>query len=123
MKKKILILIIVLVAISSISFYLFTRKPSVNGITPKNFIKHFNKSSSKIYKDCLRDSDCKLQYLGNACGFIEVINKNNSKNDIENYINKELELTSKVLFDCKNNPQIEDLKSTCEDKICETQAK
>ena len=122
MKKKILITIIMIVLITTslVSFYLFTQQPSTNGIMPKNFIKHFNKSNSKIYKDCVKDSDCKLQNLGNACGLIQAINKNNSRGDIENYINKETELTSKVLFDCMSNPQIDILEPVCENKICIT---
>ena len=85
---------------------------------PKNFVKHFDKSNSKIFIDCKKNSDCKLQQINTQCPYFKAININNKKNSIIEYINKEKNLTKNVVFDCRILPNEKTLKSVCKNNIC-----
>jgi len=116
---------------SKLLMFTFTVIIILSGCTSKNlqsnlhkhFVKHFDKSNSKIFKDCAENSDCKLILLGVGCSYFESINVNNSESSILEYMKKEKELTKGVLFDCMMSPNIDTLKAVCEDNVCAVKIK
>lgn len=85
---------------------------------PKNYVQYFDKTNSKIFKDCSTDSDCKLELLNGGCAHYEAINKNNLESDLTEYFNKQKELTKDIDLDCMMllNPEI--LAAICENNVC-----
>lgn len=115
MFKKLLLLILIIILIC----YFFVKQKSIHeSILEKNFIKYFNHSDSNIFQDCVKKTDCKLQYFDVICPNYRAINVNNSNIDIEKYIKKQNKLTELIDVKCKPSHNIKTIKAVCEKNIC-----
>lgn len=112
MKKVALSILVIVMTLSGCSFNDFQKAHL------KNFVKHFDNSDSKIYKNCSSDSDCKLKYIWVGCPNYEWINVNNLEYNFLEYIKKETELIKNIEFDCLAPLNIKTINAICKEHIC-----
>ncbi len=121
---KILLLILVFTAFTLSGCSSEKETPTAN-IQPEHFVSHFAGThfvSSKIFTDCRKDSDCKIEYLSSGCSTYKAININNTQKDIDDYYKKENTLG--ILVECAYDRYEEkDYKAVCSNNVCRAKVK
>ena len=93
-------------------------QPTAN-IQPKHFLKQHDGSDSKVFVDCRKNSDCKIEPMG--CGSYTSVNVNNTEEDMYKYEEKEHTL---VLYNCSaGHFKTTDYKAICSNNVCQATMK
>ncbi len=120
---KILLLVLICTTLTLSGCSSKEEQPIAN-IQPKHFLKQHDGSDSKVFTDCRKNSDCKLEsIIRYSCNPYEAININNTQKNIDDYDKKE-DTLGIIFVECIYNPYKEkDYKAVCSNNVCRAKVK
>jgi hypothetical protein len=93
-------------------------------IIEERYLKNFDGKDSKVQIQCSEDSQCEIsQDIFSPCGFPKAINIENKKEDIDEFSERERELTDSIAIKCASLVDYTDKAFCNKGNLCEVEKK